>query len=188
VRNEHTLWDIAGFAARFAGCFAATLVRGFGPGFFLAGLGGLSSSLSSTSETFVAVFARTGFFLGGGVPSKSEVSEATSDLRFADRVLRVGITMDGGNSSSEGGAMGVGEGGNSKGRDSEWAGDSAGPGLDAGRGSAWAFKAASSFLRFRAVASEVLLGAILGIQLLLGAILGIQLPLGKATRVHGWRQ
>ncbi|KAJ6503134.1 hypothetical protein DFH09DRAFT_1102074 [Mycena vulgaris] len=58
-------------------------------------------------------------FFRGGTTSASEPSEATSDLRFVDRVLRVGRGIEAGSPSSEGGAMEVGEDGNSRGRKSD---------------------------------------------------------------------
>ncbi|KAJ7914198.1 hypothetical protein B0H13DRAFT_1873164 [Mycena leptocephala] len=91
---------------------------GLGPGFLLTGLGSLSSPLSSASEVFLALGLGPGFFLAGGAAwiSTSDVSELKADFRFVDRVVHTGTTTDGGKSSpSEGGSMGVGEVGNSRG-------------------------------------------------------------------------
>jgi hypothetical protein len=89
---------------------------GFGPGFFLAGLGSLSS-LESTSELGFTVRSfgfGPGFYLAGAARSASEMSEVTSDFRLVDRVLRTGTAIEAGSSSSsEGGSIGVGEEGNS---------------------------------------------------------------------------
>ncbi|KAF8207418.1 hypothetical protein K438DRAFT_1755471 [Mycena galopus ATCC 62051] len=98
-------------------------------------------------------FFAFGFFFGGGTTSASEVSEAPSDLRFVDRVLRPGTARESGNFLSEGGAMGVGEEGNSRGHDSDWEREED-TGLDAGRGT---FKP-SCFFRSRAASSGVFLG------------------------------
>jgi hypothetical protein len=59
-----------------------------------------------------------GFFLGGAT-SASKPSDVTSDLRFVDRVLHTGKEIDTVNSSSsERGAIGMGENGNSRACDS----------------------------------------------------------------------
>jgi hypothetical protein len=96
------------------------LFFGLGPGFFLTGLGSLSSLLFLVSEVFLGLGLGLGpgFFLTGGAASgPSYVSESQTDLHFVDRVLCAGTARDGGkaSSSSEGGAMGVGEVGNSRG-------------------------------------------------------------------------
>jgi hypothetical protein len=60
--NKDTLLDFTAF-----GPFA--LFFGLGPGFFLTGVGSLSSSLSSVSEVFLGLGLGPGFFLAGGAAS-----------------------------------------------------------------------------------------------------------------------